>query len=399
MKTVKYSYFGWYKLSIFLFGIILLYTPVSIAYKLYIDGDINLAFWINSLLTIGPAIPWLIYLIYLFTYRLTVGPHRLEERSIMGTVHIEKSLWDETADVFDYSIYSRKEPKLSISKFSNAFAPMHRELDIIFDSEELNTPEFMPPTVPPLSAYRRYQLTTAILEFYWLPFTLYAVVQMFIEIDHIPHTCVFIAVYVGLFCVWYSSRDLPKKYFFDIPRIIQDKGVPLSIFWTVAHTWTIAFRHHIESNYTFVLSSILISVLIYQLCRIFRHQFERFRTQYAGLFYTFFISLPFILYCVLCSVNCFPSPSKTKTIYTTIQQKQPADLIIPFHTLTANIWPDQNDKIISVIPSLYDQVQEGDTVSIQLYPGVLGVPWVRNSYYGRYAQDIRHISTHSASTP
>lgn len=397
METVKYSYFGWYKLSIFLFGVILLYTPVSSAYYLYSKSEFGLAFWIQCIFAGSVAIPWLTYLIYLFSYRLTVGPYMLEERSIMGTVRLEKHLWDETADVFDYSIFSREEPKLSISKFTNAYAPMHRELDIIFDSEELNTPEFMPPTVPPISAYRRYQLTTSILEFYWLPLAFYAVVQMFIEIDHIAHTCVFIAVYVGLFYVWYSSRDLPKKYFFDIPKIIQGIGVPFSIFWTVTHTLTIAFRHHFESNYIFVLSSILISALIYQLCRFFRYQFERIRAQYTDLFYTFFISLPFVLYCVLCSINCVPSLSRTETIYSTIQQKQPADLIIPSHTLTATIWPDQKKKIINVNSSFYDQVQEGDTVRIELYRGILGVPWVRDRYYGRHAAAIRPISTRSKS--
>lgn len=363
-----YRYYWWYILLISLPASMFVYLAAAMPLWSYQNEPFSSDFW----LTVGISILIVCfaggYLAYIISYRLTEKDNGLEERSIFGrhlsfrTIVIPPDATPRDMERLRRAGFS--DPHISI--FCNGFAVLKRTAALEERDFALTAAGIPYPPVPSLHTFHVHHRYCIALALMVAPLSLYCLwffSDQYLGIKLLLH----VGMSATFFYLWHNYSNLSRTYFERSHDVFRTAIPIVLVFLLMMCPLMFINRYDIASYIPFGVASFVLTFIIHQLIRVPNR-----------IYYMFFLWLLPTLFGLLIFINCLPR-EKMESIQTTVHAKKEFDTFPPYWGIRMNVWNNGESTKFELSQSVYDQIQIGDKLSVNIYSGLLGVRWVETS--------------------
>jgi len=375
-QKIVYTYYRWYIILIFIIVCVFFSLGSFLLYSIYNDPSATDLFWYGGGMFATVFIVAVLYLTEIISYRLVPDHDTILEwrktlpfgKSKLRFTFTRQQIDDSSATTNVDLRNGKFQPALHISIFCNGFAPVkHRlaERDH-FIAQGVGRTDY--PTVPSFSAFRRHQLHCIAL--LWIVPGILAYITLFQFRVHPIFNFFAYVLFVSIISyLWYTFSKLPKIYFLYTLEVVM-RPIPFALFLlTVLFLHTVFLKFSVSTSIPLAVASFVLTVILHWRYR---------RLLYSHAYYITFLCLPFVLFGLLLMINCASTGKPAESVQVPIYAKHHTDSFPPFFTVDIDIWGDGQPTGFDVKGSIYNRVEVGDTLSFEIYRGLLGVRWIKN---------------------
>lgn len=397
MKKITHTYYWWYRMMITTLAIAINVFFIGIFIDVYTSIGLSFAkissFLFVGLLMISLMLATLLYCLHVCTYRLTVRKEGLSKRSIFGSSSIPYGdIILEQYGIFGIFLKSAKNDAfISISHLVSKSSQLLHNLDddpaalycpfehLVNDSEH---------SAPPLAEYKIAQQTSIIVPALGIFCFLYGVPNVLAELfPPYVHVLIYITVLFLSFSVWDKVNHLNYIFFSEIVDQATNFIIGINIMWLLSQILGLFSKYDMKYPGILFIASIIIGGIVYFLPWI-RNFIANEVDRCKKLYWFFVLLLPLSVFNLTGLINCLPS-NNYYTVEKPILDKTYLRGMFPRFILSVSMWNKDETDILTKF-QVFEEIEIGDTVFLDIHHGLLGLPWIHSTYLGPQRDSLRY---------